>query len=393
MTRRHRTASAPSTLTMGLLLLVLGGCAAVPSPSGRPPVAPNGRPLDEDEAGLWMEMDRAEHALTTSGRLLDDPAVTAYLRHVVCRVAGPLCPDIRVYVVRQPEANAIMAPNGAMQVWTGLLLRVENEAQLAYVLAHEVGHYREKHALQQWRDLRAKTGGLAVLQALTGPVSLGIVGGLGALVVLGSVQEFSREQEREADVVAVELLEKAGYDGREAVRVWEVLAAEQQATTGKRPGPFASHPSPEDRIRGLRTAAHAPAGPPLYVGEETYRSVVRPLWSLLLRDELRRRQLPASEIVLDRLLARAGGSGELHFYRGELYRLRAAPGDPERALASYERAVGLADAPVEAYRALGLLAMKKRDPARARAAFARYLEENPHADDREMVEAYLRRLE
>jgi len=53
-----------------------------------------------------------------------------------------------------------MAPNGMMQVATGLLLRTANEAQLAYVLGHELGHYRRRHSMQRWSDFQAKAGNL-----------------------------------------------------------------------------------------------------------------------------------------------------------------------------------------------------------------------------------------
>ena len=55
-------------------------------------------------------------------------------------------------LVRTPYFNASMAPNGMMQVWSGLLLRVDNEAQLAAVLGHEIGHYLARHSVERLRD-------------------------------------------------------------------------------------------------------------------------------------------------------------------------------------------------------------------------------------------------
>ena len=110
-----------------VLTLALAGCAATQGTSpSQLDLAPGQRPSPgSDEAGLWMQVERAEEALHTSGRVVTDPALTSYVRDVVCRVAGPLCQDIRVYVLQSPGFNASMAPNGAMQVWTGLLLRAE----------------------------------------------------------------------------------------------------------------------------------------------------------------------------------------------------------------------------------------------------------------------------
>src|SRR5262249_45773957 len=158
------------------------GCAATQGTSPSPlDLAPGQRPSPgSDEVGLWMQVERAEEALHTSGRVVTDPALTSYVRGVVCRVAGPLCQDIRVYVLQSPGFNASMAPNGATQVWTGLLLRAENEAQLAYVVAHELGHYIRRHSIQQWRTLRNTTALTVVLSP--------IVGSLGDLATIGTVR-------------------------------------------------------------------------------------------------------------------------------------------------------------------------------------------------------------
>ena len=70
-----------------------------------------------------------------------DPVLNAYVRKVLCRTIGDAhCAPIRLYIIRTSQFNASMAPNGMMQVWTGLLLRMDNEAQLATVLGHEMGH-------------------------------------------------------------------------------------------------------------------------------------------------------------------------------------------------------------------------------------------------------------
>src|SRR5262245_24840551 len=80
--------------------------------------------LASDEGGLWALMDREETRLRRSPFRLRDDALNRYLQDIVCRLAGEHCPDIRVYAVRTPYFNASMAPNGMMQVWSGLLLRM-----------------------------------------------------------------------------------------------------------------------------------------------------------------------------------------------------------------------------------------------------------------------------
>lgn len=92
-----------------------------------------------------------------------------------------------------------MAPNGVMQVWTGLLLRTENEAQLASVLAHEIAHYRYQHSLEMFRQAKSTANILAPFQIITTAGGVGYVGSVAELVAVGSLLKFSRDHEREAD--------------------------------------------------------------------------------------------------------------------------------------------------------------------------------------------------
>jgi predicted Zn-dependent protease len=343
-----------------------------------------------------MQMDRVETGLRTSGQLITDATLNAYVREVVCKLAGPHCADIRIYIVETPHFNASMAPNGTMQVWTGLLLRAQNEAQLAYVLGHEFGHYLRRHSLQIWRDLRSKSDSLVFFQVLSAAAGVGFAGDLAQLIAVSSLYAFSRDNEREADDVGFELLAKAGYDPQEASRIWEGLLQEQAASKKGRPVIFfATHPSTEERIETLKARAQqAVAGMQApVVGKERLLAAMQSFRSTLLRDELRRREFKETQVLLDRLFDDGTRLGELHFFQGELYRLRADSGDEQKAIGAYQKAVELSDAPAEAHRALGLLLSRTGDKARARPAFERYLQLRPDADDREMVREYLKRLE
>ena len=86
------------------------------------------------------------------------------------RVAPDYCSDVRIYVLPSPLLNAWMMPNGTMALYTGLLLRLENEAQLAAIIGHEVAHYTRRHSLQRYRAWRANAG---TLQTVASIVSAG----------------------------------------------------------------------------------------------------------------------------------------------------------------------------------------------------------------------------
>jgi len=385
---------------VSLALLTAFAAAGCATPRGAPgalaDIRPGQRPaLDSDEAGLWMQMDRVEGNLKTSGQLITDPALRTYLRGIVCKLASEHCVDIRLYIVQTPHFNASMAPNGMMQVWTGLILRADNEAQLAYVLGHELGHYQRRHSVQLWRDARTKTNVATVFAVVAAAAGQGYVGSLAQLVALGSVMAFSRDNEREADEIGFELMARAGYDPREAPKIWESLDKERKAGKDSEPSIFfATHPPTDERIETLKESARKAYTPDRAWtdGRQAYLAATRPLRATLLQDELRRRDFARMQVLLDHLMATEPESGQLQFFQGELYRLRNADGDPGRAVESYEMALMIGGAPPETNRALGLLLMRLGEKPRARAAFERYLTDAPEAEDKAMIRSYLEQL-
>ena len=120
-----------------------------------PLVAPGFKPTEQDEQGLWHEMDRVEEEIADSNLLITDPKITGYLRDLIGTVGGPAAKDFRIYLARIPDFNAMMFPTGFAVVFSGLLLRMRDEAQLAGVIGHESGHFL--------RHMRRADGDLDVL--------------------------------------------------------------------------------------------------------------------------------------------------------------------------------------------------------------------------------------
>jgi beta-barrel assembly-enhancing protease len=143
-----------------------------------------------DEGGLWSMMDRHEARLRRSPFALRAEKLQAYVQGIACRLAGEHCPDMRVHLVRTPLFNASMAPNGMMQVWSGLPLRVDNEAQLAAVLGHEIGHYLQRHSVERLRDAKSRSAFGTFIGLF------GAVGALGQLGMLAGQFAYSRKHER-----------------------------------------------------------------------------------------------------------------------------------------------------------------------------------------------------
>jgi predicted Zn-dependent protease len=366
--------------------LALLGCATG-APEGR--VTPGYKPAQAtDEGGLWQMVAKSEEELKESRFHIQDKEVEDYVRGVAGRLAGDYAPDIRVYVMRTPYFNASMAPNGMMQVWTGLLLRAQNEAQLAAVLGHEIGHYLERHTLQRWRDLRLKTDLAAFAGLGLSAGGFGRFNDLKDLIVLASISSFSRDQEREADSIGLELMAKAGYAPIEASAVWAQLIEEQKKAKEKSEPVFflKSHPGHEERMETLRAKAAALSGETF---AERWRDRTRGFRRTLLEDELKLREYDRSLVVLDQLGRGGKEDGELAYYTGEVYRLRDEKGDRERGRDALLRAVAQADCPAEAHRALGLVQRRLGDRAASETAFRRYLELRPGAPDKAMIATYL----
>ncbi|MEO7541761.1 MAG: M48 family metalloprotease, partial [Sphingomicrobium sp.] len=164
-------------------LLVGGGIAAASLTTGvasarirpadlQPLIGPGFRPTDTDEIGLWQQMQRVEEEVSGSNLLIKDPELIRYLRDLIGTVGGPAAKDMRIYLAHIPEFNAVMFPTGFAVVFSGLLLRMRNEAQLAGVIAHESGHFLRRHMIRSWRDTKRKSDIFAI-----GSMALGVAGG------------------------------------------------------------------------------------------------------------------------------------------------------------------------------------------------------------------------
>lgn len=332
-------------------------------------------------------MDREEVKLRRSPFNLRSPELQAYVQDIACRLGGEHCPDIRVHLVRTPYFNASMAPNGMMQVWSGLLLRVDNEAQLAAVLGHEIGHYMERHSLER---LRAAKSSSAFAQFLG---FLGPAGMLGQLGLVAGMFAYSRDNERDADRIGALLMNRAGYDVAEAPRVWGNLMLEIQARPGggnSRNPLFATHPGSEERQEALTALAAAQPGGAK--NEEPWQKHCAPFLREWLGDEVKRGQHEESIALLTRASGRAIGRSDYLYARGEVYRLRAAEGDLDRSLADFAAAIAAGNEPPETHRALGMIYRGRKRPAEARASFERYLQLAPQAPDVLMIKTYLEEL-
>lgn len=365
--------------------LMAGGLLAQELPSYTLPPKFERPDFSSEEGGLWAMMEREEKNIRRSGLLLRDEKLNHYVQSLACSLGGDHCGDIRVYVVRTPQFNANMAPNGAMQIWSGLLLRVANEAQLAAVIGHEIGHYLQRHSLARLRDIRDK----AALGQVLG--LFGVAGLVGQVAVLASASAYQRDHEREADRIGAILMHRAGYNVEESAKVWEGMLQEMRARDGNDVSTtsplFATHPpTPERRDNLLHIAQQMSGG---VSGTENYTSFVAPFLEEWCEDEIKRRQFAESITLFTRLLASSSMNSLMQCYRGEAYRLRNSPGDDDLALKDYQQAVRERQPVAKAYRGIGLIERQRQRRTEADQAFRRYLELLPGAPDAGLIRSYL----
>jgi len=374
-------------------------CAAPASIKQAPPPPPYAgvyQPHGVDEIGLWHDDDEDERRLAGSPLVIRDEALNHYLKDLLCRTVGTdRCQAARIYVLRTPVFNASMSPNGTMRVFTGLLLRMHSEAELAAILGHEFGHFERRHTLSRFKANRSGTDLLswaAVLTAMAGSYQAYSNFDDLQTSVYGGLYHYQRDNEREADLLGLGYLNASALPPQAAARVWQNAMAEAEASAvvrGLRKPRFdavaftASHPPDAERAAYLGALA-SPEGASRDAGEERYAAAMAPWLPQFLDDQIKLNDFGASEYIITSL-AEGGWSACLWNARGDLYRLRGTQRDLVNAAAFYGDAVRLDPRLADAHRGLGLALVKTGRREEGLAALRRYLMLKPNAPDAAMI--------
>lgn len=181
-------------------------------------------------------------------------------------------------VLNDDRINAFALPGGYVHITRGLLAVAENEAEVAGVLAHEIGHVTARHTAQRYSQAMAANIGLTLLGVL-GQVA-GAPSGVGDIASMGAdlyLKAFSREQETEADTLGVRYMTRAGFSAKGMTSFFRKLKAQEQldAKLANKngvpdPGFNATHPRTEDRIANAIMLAKVNGDPNARIGREPY---------------------------------------------------------------------------------------------------------------------------
>lgn len=391
----------PLGLMVPTVLALCGASVANAQPAPLPPpYAGAYQPHGVDEIGLWREDDERERQLAASAIVIHDEKLTSYIKDVLCEATGKdRCSSVRIYILREPTFNASMSPNGTMRVFSGLLLRVHNEAELGAVLAHEFGHFESRHTLEHFKARRTGSDILAwgaLLASLAPSYRTRSAYNDLQFSIYGNLYRYGRNQEREADLLGIGYLNASGLQPQAASRLWRNIMGELETSArmrGLKKPRFdavaftASHPPEAEREMYLADLA-LPEGATREDGAARYREMVGPWLPLFLEDQIKLNDFGASEYLID-ALSQEGWTADLWFARAELYRRRGNQRDLRNAAEFYSHAIEMRGDFADAYRGLGLSLLKTGEPGRGREALQQYLAMKPDAPDTGIIGALI----
>jgi predicted Zn-dependent protease len=244
---------------IGLGLLVLAAGCAVNPVSGRPEFT-----LVSEAKEREIGEEESKKVAAEMG-LYEDPALVAYVRSVGERlVAAAPHRDLayQFHIVDMEEPNAFALPGGFIYVSRGLLALTNDEAELAGILAHEIGHVAAKHSVRtvsRAAPLAVVTGVGAAVTGIVSPMLGSVVGGVGGLAGALVLAPYSRSQEEEADRVGQEMAARAGWDPAGISRSLHTLEREEalHADAPRANSFFATHPPLPRRVADTEERARS----------------------------------------------------------------------------------------------------------------------------------------
>lgn len=310
-------------------------------------------------------------------------------------------------IVNDPELNAFALPDGTVVIHTGLLATLENEAQLASVLGHEIAHVTHKHGYRgykraqkmQWVALGAAVAGAAIdanRQPWEGPSWASTLISIGAALSLtAAVNGHGRNMEDDADRIGLNYALDSGYDPFQAPRVWEVFSLHTSDRNAVSNWFFSNHSTHRARIGNLTQEINR-----YYRGhldpeklnrnEEEYSRMVSRLRRHNAVMDYERKELKNAETAFRSILKANPDDAVAHLYLGKIVWDTQGMAGGDEALAELKRASEIDPALADPYRERGFIYYSLGYRDSAIESFQTYIEMAPSAPDVEEIRGYLR---
>ena len=224
----------------------------------------------EVDLTLLEQVELLDQRFEKEGLVYADATLQEYLDRVGSSIlpSGELPEKVRwrFRVLRDPQANAFALPNGSIYINTGLLSLLENEDQLASVLAHEAVHVLNRHSYLSFRSYRKKMaainivnyiGGSAGYSSNIGAQVVSLIGTIVPSILAATITGYRRELETEADLYAVDKLSATNHDTSAMVMTFQLLGREQDLN--QEVVFYSDHPKLEERMKYVKAAIQARA--------------------------------------------------------------------------------------------------------------------------------------
>jgi Zn-dependent protease with chaperone function len=342
---------------------------------------------------------------------VQDPQLQGYVERVG-RSLVPAWVDPQVFnfnfsIIADPSLNAFALPDGTVVVHTGLLAALENEAQLATVLGHEIAHVTHRHGYRgykhqtgkmKWLQLGALVGGV-VVGTQTDSALAGLLTGLGSnLAISAAVNGHGRNLEDDADRVGLHYMVDAGYYYMEAPEVWQVFSRYVDDQDQVSNFFFSDHSTHEARIRNLnKEIATQYRGQverdDLKVNEEQHQQIASVLAMQNAAANFERGNYRAAGRGFSNALDRNPNDAMCHLYRGKALWKQYGRQAALDVLQAFDTAAQLDPTLAEPYLNMGIVFFEIQDMQQSALAFRRYLEMRPDAPEGPKIRSLLALLE
>lgn len=366
-------------------------------------ITPHAVPLNEglksteDEQHLWRRVQKEQEAINNSGFLYHEPELENYLNRIVQKLqAHSIAPDfeIQIKVIKDPNLNALAYPNGVIYIHSGILARMDNEAQLAALLSNEMTHCTHRHSLRVIRSIKDRPAYIAAVQDTLANISAvqKVARLLGAIGSMAAVSGYTRELESEADQVGLDLMTKANYDSTEALRLFEHLKQEIEAEGIEEPFFFGTHPNVQQRIENVSDWLAGDNRVKHAVVKNTAEFQARMQGVVLTnaRLDLRLGRFDIAQKTVAKYLAMQPNDARAYYLFGEIFRQRDRRDDAKTAVSYYEKAISLDPSYPEPHKAMGLMHYKEGEKQRAKKYFESCLLLSPNTSDKAYIQGYLK---
>jgi predicted Zn-dependent protease len=351
----------------------------------------------EDEQMLWRRVEKEQEVLDASGLLYPDPALESYLNRIAKKLqAHSIAPDFRfqVKVLKDPNLNAFAFPNGVIYLHTGILARMDNEAQLAALLSHEMTHCTHRHSLRVIRSVSDRPAYVAAIEQTLARISMvqQVARVLGLTGSMAAVTGYTRELETEADLIGLDLMAKANYDARETLKLFDHLQEEIEAEGDEEPFFFGTHPNVAQRIENATQwlAGSFSADNNYVKNAEAFQLRTRDMVLVNVDLDLRLGRFEIARKSLEKYLKTRPDDARAYYLYGELLRQRGRKDDAKAAVSYFKKSIALDPSLPEPHKAMGLILYKEGDKHLAKQFFESCLRLSPNDSDSAYIRGYIK---